>query len=74
MNSLGNLFAQLLLGAVFYLLGIGVILIAGVLFQSALVEDLSGFLLFVMVIWTLLCLAVAMRGAYRMLVRGFQGG
>ncbi|MGF6643127.1 hypothetical protein [Paraburkholderia sp. GAS82] len=71
MNSLSNLVGLILLGALFYLLGIGVIIVAGLILHGLFFDHPEGLMLVAMVIWTLLCLAVALRGAYRMLARGF---
>jgi len=71
MKPLGNVLALVVLGVVFYLLGMTVILLAGVVMRTLFFDHPEGLMLFAMLVWTLLCLAVALRGAYRTLARGF---
>ena len=71
MSSFANVLARILLGAVFYLLGMGVILIAGIALHALFFDHPEGLMLVAMLIWTLICIAVGMRGAYGMLTRGF---
>jgi hypothetical protein len=70
MGALVNVLALVLLGAVFYLLGICLLLCVGILLHVLGVAQPEGLVMWLMFAWSIACIG----GALRLLRRIFAGG
>lgn len=71
MNTLGHLLAAVLMGAIYYLLGICGILGIGIILQGIGVSHPEDLLIWVIILWTIFCIVQALRFLRRTLKRGF---